>query len=342
MKKHANIPVFIPHLGCPNQCVFCNQRSISGVCKFDASSVVPTIESALATLGGDFDIEIAFFGGSFTGIDRSLMTKLLDIAYSYVVSGRVKSIRCSTRPDYIDEDVLNILKSHGVRVIELGLQSTSDEVLRVTKRGHTRADCERACRMIKERGFELVGQMMIGLPGSTPESEAETADFIINVGASAARIYPTVVFKETELCDMAASGIYEPLSVEAAVKRSVLPLKKFIDAGVEVIRIGLCSSENLASDDCYYGGPNHPALGELIESELYYENVSDRLKTCSHAKNITVYVSKGSLSKAIGQHRSNKTRLINEFGLTGLKFREDPCIPRYGLKLEVEGMQECI
>ena len=170
MKKHANIPIFIPHLGCPNQCVFCNQRSISGVHSFDSASVIPTIELALATLGRDTEAEIAFFGGSFTGIDRSLMTELLDIAYSYVTSGRVKSIRCSTRPDYIDEDVLEILKRHAVRVIELGLQSTSDDVLCLTKRGHTRSDCERACRMIKEQGFQLVGQMMIGLPGATPES----------------------------------------------------------------------------------------------------------------------------------------------------------------------------
>ena len=339
MKRHANIPIFIPHLGCPNQCVFCNQRSISGVHSFDPSSVIPIIESALATIDAESDVEIAFFGGSFTGIERSLMEELLGIAYSYVLSGRVQGIRCSTRPDYINEDVLAILKSRGVRVIELGLQSTSDDVLALTKRGHTRADCERACLMIKENGFQLVGQMMIGLPGATPESEAETADFIINVGADAARIYPTVVFKETELADMSALGAYIPLTVDEAIKRSVVPLKKFVNAGVEVIRIGLCSSDNLASEESYYGGPNHPALGELIESELYYVNIADKLKDYQKAEKITVYVARGELSKAIGQHRTNKTRLISEFGLTGVNVREDQELSRYGLKLEVEGIQ---
>ncbi len=339
MKKHVNIPIFIPHLGCPNQCVFCNQRSISGVSKFDVSDVIPTIESALATVGPEADVEIAFFGGSFTGIDRSLMLELLDIAYSYVLSGRVQSIRCSTRPDYIDEEILEILRSHGVRVIELGLQSVSDRVLNVTKRGHTADDCERACRLVKEKGFSLVGQMMIGLPASTPKEEFETADFIISVGADAARIYPTVVFKETELCRMCGVGEYTPLSVDESVKRSAPVLKKLRDAGVEVIRIGLCASENLVDDNTYYAGPNHPALGELIESELYYQGIAEEIAKYPDAKNITVTVRKGELSKVIGQHRSNKTRLINEFGLTGLKFREDLCVPPHEFKLEVEGIQ---
>ena len=337
--KHVNIPIFIPHMGCPNLCVFCDQRSISGKMTFDETCVREEIEKVLATIQGEVETEIAFFGGSFTGIDRELMITLLKTAHSYVTSGRVHSIRCSTRPDYIDEEILEILAKYGVRVIELGLQSVSDRVLGITKRGHNKEDCARACKLIKQRGFSLVGQMMIGLPGSTVADESETADFIISVGANAARIYPTVVFRDTELCSMCDRGEYKPLSIDEAVTRSAAVLRKLRRAEVDVIRIGLCASENLADDATYFAGPNHPALGELIESELYYQGISEKMSEYCGLKNITVIVRKGELSKAIGQHRSNKTRLINEFGLSGLKFREDESVPRYEFKLEVEGIQ---
>ena len=169
MKKHANIPIFIPHLGCPNQCVFCNQRSITGKNEFDPARVDEIIKSSLATIDKNTECEIAFFGGSFTGIDMGLMLKLLEIAHSYVKCGRVKSIRCSTRPDYINVQILDILKTYGVSVIELGLQSADDQVLSACKRGHDFFAEECAVKLIKQWGFELVGQMMIGLPGSTLE-----------------------------------------------------------------------------------------------------------------------------------------------------------------------------
>ena len=164
MKQHINIPIFIPHLGCPNQCVFCNQRTISGVKEFDISSVRRDIDTALLTVDSSTEAEIAFFGGSFTGIDRDLMIELLEIGYEYIKDGRVSSIRCSTRPDYIDEEILEILKKYGVRVIELGLQSVEEKVLKSSKRGHNFQAELKACRMIVNAGFALVGQMMIGLP----------------------------------------------------------------------------------------------------------------------------------------------------------------------------------
>ena len=246
MKKHANIPIFIPHLGCPNQCVFCNQRTISGVESFDISSVDKQIKEALSTIGS-IETEIAFFGGSFTGIDRDLMIRLLEIAKKYVKSGEVSSIRCSTRPDYINEEILDILKEYSVKTIELGLQSSSDKVLDLTKRGHTFEDEMRAVTLIKDYGFDLVGQMMIGLPGSGIEDEIETARFIVNSKASGARIYPTVVFKNTELCDMSALGIYTPISIDDAVKRASMALDIFIKAGIPVIRIGLCAQQRAAA-----------------------------------------------------------------------------------------------
>lgn len=334
MKKHANIPIFIPHLGCPNQCVFCNQHTISGVESFEPESVVDIIEEALATIG-EKEAEIAFFGGSFTGIDRDLMIRLLEIANSYLTLGKVSAIRCSTRPDYIDEEILDILKKYGVKVIELGLQSTSPEVLSKTKRGHDFSAEERACRMIVENGFSLIGQMMIGLPASSMESEIKTAKFIISSGAVGARIYPTVVFKETELCDMAISGKYRPLSLESAVARSAAVMKLFIENGVEVIRVGLCSSDNLSGEDTYFAGPNHPAIGELVENELYYKLIYDKLSSMkTENTNIRVFVPRGALSKAIGQKKKNKLRLINDFKLSDIKFTEREDIPEYCVTIE--------
>lgn len=322
MTRHANIPIFIPHLGCPNQCVFCNQRSISGVREFDISKVRDEIEGALATIPEGVETEIAFFGGSFTGIDFELMTELLKIAYSYVSDGRISSIRCSTRPDYINEKILDTLQKYGVRVIELGLQSMSDEVLYRSKRGHTTADAIAACKMIRERGFSLVGQMMLGLPHSDREAELETARQIASL-ADAARIYPTVVFHDTELCAMARNGEYTPLSLDEAVSRGADVLDVFLERGVKVIRIGLCASENLASDTTYYAGPNHPAIGELIENELYFKKICRLLdeKPLPPRGELLVYVSPGAVSKAVGQSRRNVKRLISKYGFSSVKTR---------------------
>lgn len=312
--RHVNIPIFIPHLGCPNQCVFCNQRSISGVKEFDPESVRDIIDDALETVDATDDVEIAFFGGSFTGIDKDLMISLLQIAYSYIQLGKVKSVRCSTRPDYVSEEILDILKQYGVKTIELGLQSSSDEVLESTKRGHN-FEAERiGCKMVVDHGFNLVGQMMIGLPSSTPESELETAEFIINCGASGARIYPTVVFRETELCSLAERGKYEPLDLDDAIERSAAVLERFIDAGVEVIRIGLQASDNLSDESCYYAGPNHPSLGEYVIGEVYYNKVLKLLKNINvfDQGEIIINVAKGKLSQAIGQNKRNKIRLLDK------------------------------
>lgn len=333
MGRHVNIPIFIPHLGCPNQCVFCNQRFISGVSEFDPDSVRCDIDEALSTVESDAEAEIAFFGGSFTGIDRDLMVSLLRIASEYVDQGRVSSIRCSTRPDYIDAEILDILKIYKVNVIELGIQSVDESVLKITKRGHAVEDTMRAVRLIKEYGFTLVGQMMIGLPGSSLESEIETAEFIAECGAEYARIYPTIVFKDTELYGMTLSGLYQPLSTNDAVIRSARVFEVFHNAGVKVIRIGLCASENLESDKTYYRGPNHPALGELILSEFYFKKESDLLENHLENKSPIVLVSRGHLSRAIGQKRINKTRLISEFGLASIEFREDDEVSPFELKL---------
>lgn len=337
MSRHVNIPIFIPHLGCPNQCVFCNQRTISGVNEFNAEDVRIQIDTALSTIEPDAEVEIAFFGGSFTGIDRDLMESLLATAYEYICCGRVASLRCSTRPDYIDEEILSLLKKYGMKTIELGLQSASDEVLSLTKRGHDLRAEEKACKLIVDGGFSLVGQMMIGLPGADLSSEIETAEFIISAGASAARIYPTVVFRETELCDMAKFGLYTPLDLSEAIERSATVLEIFDRAGVDVIRIGLASSENLSSPDTYFAGPNHAALGELIENELYYRKISKLLADMqiSSENTINIYVSCGSISKAVGQKKSGRMRLLQDYPGRRIRFLESKDLLGYGVRVEI-------
>ena len=327
--RHVNIPIFIPHLGCPNQCVFCNQRTISGVEEFDPENVREQINLALETIEDDAEVEIAFFGGSFTGIDRELMVELLDIGYSYVEADRVKSLRCSTRPDYIDEEIIGILKNYGVKTVELGLQSSCNCVLEKSKRGHYFEAEEKSCRLIVGSGLDLVGQMMIGLPGSDLDSELETARFIINAGARAARIYPTIVFRETELYQMTHDGEYTPLSLDDAISRSSKVLSLFVDAGVEVIRIGLQASEGLESRDSYVAGPNHPALGELIIGEYYYEKILNILSSANYSfdEHITVLVKSRSLSKAIGQNAKNKTRLKAVY--KNIRFAESDGLKEY-------------
>ena len=312
---HRNIPIFIPHMGCPHQCVFCNQRSISGQGDFDEGTVDQTIQEALATIPAADEVEIAFFGGSFTGIDRDLMIRLLTTAEKYVTLGRVESIRLSTRPDYISSEILEILSRYSVKHIELGLQSMEDTVLSACRRGHTREQAMDACRAVVEAGFSLTGQMMIGLPNATPESEIETAKLICDLGASSARIYPTVVFYDTPLAELTKHLAYQPLSVGEAAVRSAETLRVFLAHGVNVIRIGLCASEGLTSPEKVMAGPNHPALGELVWNEYYYQRIyKSLLEKNLLGRTVTLTVPCGSISKAVGQRRCNLERLLRETG----------------------------
>ena len=334
-KRRVNIPIFIPHVGCPNACVFCNQRSISGQLDFDAAEVDGKIAQALSTIGEQDECEIAFFGGSFTGIDRDLMLYLLGVAQKYVDAGRAVGIRMSTRPDYITERVLEDLSHFSVKTIELGLQSLDDEVLVASGRGHDSACALRACREVKDAGYELIGQMMIGLPRSSVESEIKTARLIAEVGADGARVYPTVVFYDTELCAMAERGEYVPLSNEDAVIRTKEVLSVFADAGVPCIRVGLQASENLSDDEKVYGGANHSAIGELAMGELYFDRICREIERLDlQGKTLTVYVAEGCVSKAVGQKKKNKQRICQKYGFKTIKVLEKNQIIGYNIILE--------
>lgn len=300
-------------MGCPNQCVFCNQRSISGCQSFDRWTVKQQIDRALSTIEEESEVEIAFFGGSFTGIDRSLMIDLLETAEQYVKEGRVNAIRLSTRPDYIADEILSVLSRYSVKTIELGLQSMDDRVLNASGRGHSAKQAMEACERIVRAGFSLVGQMMIGLPQSTLQAELETAETICRLGASAARIYPTVVFYDTPLCEMVKNGTYLPLTVEDAVSRSAAVLKVFGKHNVPCIRIGLCAGEDFSDDAKVMAGPNHPALGEMVLGEIYYEKlIASFAKADLLGRKAVLVLPAREISKYVGQHRCNLKRLLRE------------------------------
>lgn len=341
-KAHVNIPVFIPHLGCPNMCVFCNQRAISGVSSFIPESARETIDSVLSTVQSGTECEIAFFGGSFTGIDRRLMLSLLDLAESYVRTGRVSGIRMSTRPDYIDREIVSILQRYTISAVELGIQSFSNTVLSSCRRGHRPEDSVRAMTMLREAGFSTVGQMMIGLPNSTVSDEVACAEEICRLGATGSRIYPTVVFRDTELYDMTVRGEYTPLTIEEAVERSAAALEVFVENNVHCLRVGLCESENLHSDAAF-AGATHPSLGELVFGELYYRRICALLDKRRSTGELNVYVPRGDLSMAIGQKKRNKIRIENKYCVKSVKFIEKDDLSRYNIRISENGEAEhCI
>ncbi len=334
-ERHLNIPIFIPHMGCPNACVFCNQRSISGTQCFDASTVEREIEKALTTVREGDTCEIAFFGGSFTGIDRALMVDLLERAQKYIDRGQVSHIRLSTRPDYINPEVLTILGRYGVKTVELGLQSMDDRVLLASGRGHDSRCALRACQLVREYGFELVGQMMIGLPLSDLGSEIMTAKQICDAGAQGARVYPTVVFRDTELARMTEKGSYLPLSTEDAVQRTASVLEIFEQRGVPCIRVGLCASESLSDEREVLGGANESAMGELAMNEVYFRRICGEIERRGFfGGSLTMMVSEGSISKAVGQKRKNAVRICEKYGFQRVKVLENHEIMGYNIILE--------
>lgn len=336
MKKHVNIPVFVPHLGCPNTCVFCNQHIISGKEIFSFDGVKAELDAAFATVDRQTtEAEIAFFGGSFTGIDKTLMESLLQLAQTYVDKQLATAIRLSTRPDYISPQILDILSRYTVKTVELGIQSCSDRVLSACSRGHTFGQTKEAVELLRAYGFGWTGQMMIGLPGSTAMEEAQTAKFICENGAESARIYPTVVFRDTALQQMIFTGDYQPLSAEEAVERSARVLEIFVENEIPVLRIGLHASEQLSDADTAVAGANHPAIGEMVMSRLYLHRMRKLLSEngVRPGASVTFSVARGATSKALGQHGENRQKLCEEFSIKSVKVVENPEIILYNIKL---------
>lgn len=329
--KHANISLFVTHAGCPHQCSFCNQKTISGALKpLSADEVTKTLLEASNAAVSPESTEIAFFGGSFTAIERSYMLSLLEAAYPFVKNGRFSGIRVSTRPDAIDSETLDILKSYGVTAIELGAQSTDDEVLLLNERGHTRADIIEGSRLIKQSGISLGLQMMTGLYGDTDEKCVQTARDIIALAPDTVRVYPTVTLENTRLAEFLRSGEYKPQTLEKAVRLCSRLLKMFHDNNINVIRLGLHSGGNV--EEGYLAGPYHPAFRELCESEIYLDEAKTLLKNSKISKkSVTFYVNDREISKMTGQKRSNIDAIF-ALGYT-VAVKGDASLKKYEIRL---------
>ena len=309
--KHRNIAIFVPHNGCPEQCSFCNQKTISGAHEQpSADSVRETVRVALACKKNFEKTELAFFGGSFTAIDRSYMLSLLDAAYPFIKSGQLDGIRISTRPDAVDSEILKLLKDYGVSAIELGAQSMVDSVLSLNRRGHTALQVAEAFSLIRSFGFEAGLQMMTGLYGSDEEKDIYTAQKIISMKPDTVRIYPTVVLKNTYLGELYEKGIYKPDSLEKTVRLCAKLLMMFREANINVIRLGLHYSEDVEKD--FLAGGFHPALSELVEGEIYLQKALGILKDYPKNTPLTLIVNKKELSKMKGQQKRNEKALINQ------------------------------
>lgn len=317
MKKEYIIPIFVPHLGCPNDCTFCNQKKISGQKKNITSvDVKNTIEYYLSNFqdADKIKVEVAFFGGSFTGIDMNLQEELLSAAYEYIKAGKVDSIRVSTRPDYIDIDKLKLLKKYGVKTIELGVQSTNDYILNKAQRGHNYNDVKKASKLIRKNKFILGHQMMVGLQDSTTKDEIKTAKDLIKLKPKIVRIYPVLVIKDTKLCTDYLNGDYTPNTVEQAVETCTTLLKMFRKKKIDVIRIGLqntdeiCGPENETSQ--VVAGPYHPAFRQLVESRIFYEEISKKIKGLNNkVKNVKFVVNKNQINNFVGHKRENINKI---------------------------------
>ncbi len=302
--KYCNIPIFIPQLACPHQCVFCNQEKISNTFVIPTSDdITNTIENYLTTLSKDTFINIAFFGGSFTAIPKNDMINYLKIGHSFIKSGKVNGIRISTKPDYINDAILDILEQYGVTAIELGAQSTNDKVLVKSGRGHKFDAIENAAKLIKARNFELGLQMMLGLPHDTLELSLQTAKDIVRLKADTTRIYPTIVVQGTVLEKMYKNNQYQPLSLDDAVFWSKEVLKIFLEAGVKVLRVGLHPSDELEIGKSLISGPIHPSFKEMVLTEIW----NDILKNQELKKEkTTIYVAEKQLNYAIGYKAKNR------------------------------------
>ena len=299
----ANISIFVPHSGCPHKCSFCDQNAITGKHSLpSAADVTATVEKGLEYINDPKSTEIAFFGGSFTAIDRAYMTELLDAAFPFVKSGRVKGIRVSTRPDAIDDEILDALESRGVCAVELGAQSMDNDVLEKNLREHTAEQVESAAELIKSRGFELGLQMMTGLYRDSEDAVRYTCREFIALKPDAVRIYPTVILKHTRLGWLFESGEYQRFGFEQTVDLCAELLREFTAAGVRVIRMGLHASAEVESE--MLGGVYHPAFREIVESRLFLNDAKQKLSALKKGHYI-LYTDSRNISRAVGQKRGN-------------------------------------
>ena len=348
MKKEYIIPIFVPHLGCPHQCTFCNQKEISGQTKqVTAKDVKETIEYYLKNFKDDSKyVEVAFYGGSFTAIDERKQNELLEAANEFIKQGRVNSIRLSTRPDYIDKSILKRLKKYNVKTIELGVQSANDYILAKCQRGHTFEDVKKASKLIRFYGFTLGHQMMIGLPESTKLDEINTAKALIKLKPKIVRIYPVLVIKNTPLAKEYEQGEYIPLTVEQAVDRAKDIMQLFNNAKIEVIRIGLQNTEEITDpseeSSQVIAGPYHPAFRQLVESGMWYDEIVQKIKKFNiKVMQVTIKANPENINNIIGHKKENVLKL-KEFYDVDVVVKPDENIKKGKFEIEIDKTYEDI
>ncbi len=336
-KQYYIIPIFVPHKGCPHDCIFCNQKKITGqLGEVTPEEVRAKIEDYLAVIPVSAShIEVAFFGGSFTAIPPDYQKELLEAAYAYLEAGRISDIRISTRPDCIDIETAENLKRFGVGIVELGVQSMDEEVLALCNRGHSSQDVLEAVKLLKEYGFTVGVQMMVGLPGDCEEKTLKTAHELIRLKPDIARIYPALVIKNTYMEEMYLRGEFIPLTVEEAAEISKKLLILFERSGVNVIRIGLQPTENILPGKDVVAGPFHPSMRQLVEALVYRDMLELLLlKLGGGEKEVTVLVNPRNISELIGNKKSNikyiKDKfLIDKFNILQDKFADIDTIVLY-------------
>lgn len=341
MKKQYIIPIFVPHLGCPNDYIFCNQKSISGqksnMTKEKAKEI---IENYLKSIDKEnAQIEIAFFGGSFTAIEEERQEELLQVASEFVKSGQVSSIRVSTRPDAIDKNILKRLKKYKVKTIELGVQSSNNYILKRINRGHTFEDVKRAAKLIRWNGFRLGVQMMVGLPESTTIDEINTAKELIKLKPKMVRIYPVLVIKNTPLEKELEKGTYKPLTVVQAVEVCKEIVRLFHDKNIDIIRIGLQPTDEISEPGSekseVVAGPYHPAFRQLVESAMWYDAIVGKIKRLNvKVKEVEVTVNPVDANNVIG-HKKENVKNLKELYDVNLVLKQDPKMKQGKSKIEI-------
>ncbi len=317
--RHRIVPVFVPHMGCPHQCVFCNQRTISGqAAPASPETVREALRSAQAVSAW---AELAFYGGSFTAIPPAVQISLLEAAQPERKTGFLTSIRVSTRPDCIDGDTLDRLSAYGVETVELGAQSMSDRVLQASGRGHRAEDTVRASALLRKRGFRVVLQMMTGLPASDPEEDLQTAQQLADLSPDGVRIYPTLVLRGTALADMLERGEYRAQTKEEAVETCAPIVRLFREQNIPILRLGLHPSREL--EEKLLAGPYHPALGEWVYSRLYRDEAERLLSGAERlAEETTLLVPAGERSRMTGWKKENLIWLRERYGLRDVRVEE--------------------
>jgi histone acetyltransferase (RNA polymerase elongator complex component) len=330
------IPIFLPHAGCPHRCVFCDQSLITGVpSKRPPEDIRDQIEAFLKFKTARRNrVQIAFFGGNFLGMPADKIKRLLVEAAEYVTAGRVNSIRFSTRPDTINSQRLDWIKDFPVKTIELGVQSIDERVLSTARRGHSVSETERAIERLKKLNYEIGAQLMVGLPGDTPERSIASALRVAQLKPDFIRIYPTVVLAGSPLAAWYRNGKYIPLSLEEAVRQVMNLYQLFKKKNIAVIRMGLQASEDLENSSKVLAGPYHPAFGHLVYSEISLDMAVAQIESSAlNTDSISIRTNPSNVSKLLGLRNRNIEILKNKFGFESVAVRSDDTLAQDQIKV---------